>query len=109
MEELMTALAERRNGARFDIGREVQYWVLDAEGEKGLGATLDMSSRGLCFTTEISLRPGSRLQVAVDWPVALNDGVRLRLVARGRVIWSDSGRTGMVIEKYEFRTRSKSN
>jgi hypothetical protein len=109
IEQLQTVLSERRAGERFGIERPVRYRFLDANYGHGEGATLDISRRGMCFTTGVEAPLGLRVQVSVDWPVALEDKVPLQLVARGRVVWSEDGRSGMIIEKYEFRTRSKLN
>ena len=48
---------------------------------------------------------GSRIKLAVDWPVRLEDNCSLKLVAFGRVVRCDSGTAAVEIEQYEFRTR----
>src|ERR1700691_3397526 len=52
------------------------------------------------------LLPGRRLELSISWPAQLNDKCALKLVARGRVVRFEDGRTAMEIQQYEFRTHS---
>ena len=101
---------DRRGADRFPIEREVRYKVLSrksaAEGESGVGVTVNMSSNGVLFTTDRYLLPGRRLEVSISWPAQLNSKVALKLVARGRVVRSEEGRAAIEIHQYEFRTQA---
>jgi hypothetical protein len=101
---------DRRSADRFPIEREVRYKVLSrksaAEGESGMGLTVNMSSNGVLFTTDRYLLPGRRLEVSISWPAQLNSKVALKLVARGRVVRSEEGRAAIEIHQYEFRTQA---
>lgn len=100
---------DRRNADRFPIEREVRYKMLSrksAEGETGVGVTVNMSSNGVLFTTDRYLLPGRRLEVSISWPAQLNSKVALKLVARGRVVRSEEGRAAIEIHQYEFRTQA---
>jgi hypothetical protein len=101
---------DRRSADRFPIEREVRYKVLSrktaAEGESGVGVTVNMSSNGVLFTTDRYLLPGRRLEVSISWPAQLNSKVALKLVARGRVVRSEEGRAAIEIHQYEFRTQA---
>ncbi len=101
---------DRRSSDRFPIEREVRYKVLSrkssAEGESGMGMTINMSSNGVLFTTDRYLLPGRRLEVSISWPAQLNSKVSLKLVARGRVVRSEEGRAAIEIHQYEFRTQA---
>jgi hypothetical protein len=66
---------------------------------------LNISSKGLLFSTEEALQPGQLLQVSVDWPARLENQVPLKLVAEGRIVRNLNGLAAMRIDKYEFRTR----
>ena len=70
-----------------------------------MSETVDISSRGMCLRCEDSPEPGSRMDVAVNWPASLENGCRLKLVARARVIWRAPGLVGLMIERHEFRTQ----
>lgn len=74
--------------------------------EAGEGKTLNMSSSGVLFTSAHVLLPGRRLEVSISWPAQLNNKCALKLVARGRVVRFENGRTAMEIQQYEFRTQS---
>ncbi len=47
------------------------------------------------------------MDVAVNWPAVLENGCRLKLVARTRVVWRSPDMVGLAIEKHEFRTQGK--
>jgi len=102
------AQSDRRHSDRFPIEREVRFKVLNKRGgeETGEGKTLNISSSGILFTSEQMLLPGRRLEVAINWPVQLNNKVALKLVARGRVVRFEEGRAAIEIQQYEFRTQS---
>lgn len=98
--------AERRHSDRFPIEREVRYQMINKRGseEAGEGKTLNMSSSGVLFTSQHMLVPGRRVELAISWPAQLNEKCALKLVARGRVIRFEEGRTAIEIQQYEFRT-----
>jgi FixJ family two-component response regulator len=101
------AEAERRNNARFPCRLAVSYQTLEQPIFAGEGSseTLNISSKGLLFTSKEKLHPGQLVQVSLDWPVRLENQVPLKLVAEGRVVRNSQGQTAMTIDKYEFRTR----
>ena len=73
--------------------------------EAGSGKTVDMSSGGILFTTSEALHPGKRLEIAVNWPARLDGTCRLKLVAMGRVVRTETDRAAIAIEHYEFKTQ----
>jgi hypothetical protein len=96
---------ERRSNDRFPIEREVRFKVLSKRHEdSGLGTTLNMSSSGVLFTAPKTLIPGKRVELAISWPAQLDNRCALKLVARGRVVRSQEGRTAVEFQQYEFRT-----
>jgi hypothetical protein len=98
---------DRRASDRFLIERDLRYKVLTKKSgeESGAGRTINMSSTGILFTAEHMLLPGRRIEISVSWPAQLNNKCALRLVARGRVVRFDDGKTAMEIQQYEFRTQ----
>src|SRR4029077_20080591 len=99
---------ERRSCNRFPIERDVRYKIFGAHKnviQIGLGKSLNMSSSGVLFTTESILREGQRVELAVSWPLLLNNALPLKLVASGRLVRSQGTQAAMSIDKYEFRTR----
>jgi hypothetical protein len=100
---------ERRGSIRYPFKEDVRYKVLQSKGVRvsGLGKTLDISSRGVLFTTSERLRPAQLVEVAVNWPATLHGTCPLQLVAKGRVVRSDNDTAAVRIERYEFRTRRR--
>jgi hypothetical protein len=89
---LRLAVRCRRIGARFALDRIL------------VGESLNISSKGLLFTTSEAFRPGQFVEAFIDWPIRLRDGVRLALVVQGEVVRSSGNHAAMHIEKYQFRT-----
>jgi hypothetical protein len=100
---------DRRSASRFPIPQDVQYRLVETQGAsvQGSGKVLDISSRGVRFTTEAMLPLGAGVHLSIAWPVSLSGGAALQLVVLGRVVRCGSTDAAVVIEKYEFRTRGK--
>lgn len=101
------AAAERRNNARFPCRLGVSYQTLEHPilAGNGTSETLNISSKGLLFTSNEHFHEGQLVQVSLDWPARLENQIPLKLVAEGRIVRNANGQTAMTIEKYEFRTR----
>ena len=97
---------DRRASDRFPIQRELKFKVISKKNgeEAGTGTTLNISSRGVLFTTDRMLLPGKKLEMAISWPAQLNNKCGLKLVARGRVVRCEDGKAAVEIQQYEFRT-----
>jgi hypothetical protein len=89
------------------IMREVHYRVL-ATPQKvtqvGSGTTLNMSGKGVLFTTESILIKGELVELAVSWPALLNGVVPLKLVVQGCLVRIEEKQAAIAIERYEFKT-----
>jgi hypothetical protein len=101
-------LPDRRGTNRFPVREDVRYRVIQARTAKisGCGATLNIGSGGILFTTEDKLPVGRTVELSVNWPARLDGTCPLQLVAIGRVVRSEAQRAAVSIERYEFRTRS---
>ena len=101
------AAAERRNNARFPIPLAISYQTLEHPILSGQGTseTLNISSKGILFSSNEQFHAGQLVQVSLDWPARLENQVPLKLVAEGRVVRNANGQTAITIDKYEFRTR----
>jgi hypothetical protein len=102
---------DRRASTRLPIERDVRYKVLGGKRgvkQAGSGKTINMSSAGVLFTTESTLKEGQLVELAVSWPALLNDVLALKLVAHGRLVRTEEKRAVIAIEKYEFKTRGAS-
>jgi hypothetical protein len=71
--------------------------------------TLNISSKGLLFSSAEQFERGCILEVTLDWPVRLNQQIPLKLVVQGHVIRSTDGCTALRITHYEFRTRRQTS
>lgn len=102
----METEAERRSTRRYPLAQEVHYSVMGArKGMVGTGTTVNMSSRGMLFTTDQPLSAGSPLTLEVKWPVLLDNAKPLKLVTRGKVVWCDSSHAAVEFNEWEFHTR----
>jgi DNA-binding NarL/FixJ family response regulator len=101
------AAEERRNNARFPCRLAVSYQTLEHPVFSGQGTseTLNISSKGMLFTSNEQFQAGQLVQVSLDWPARLENQIPLKLVAEGRIVRNSNGQTAMTIDKYEFRTR----
>ncbi len=100
---------DRRTKYRFEIERELRYKLAE-DGEVvavGSGQTVNLGSGGVAFASEQALTPGGLVELSISWPVLLDESCPMRLIVFGRVLRC----TGMVavctIDKYEFRTQSR--
>jgi hypothetical protein len=104
----MTTVQERRLSRRFPIDQALSYRL---KGQRpnvtGEGRTVNLSSKGVLFTTGQILAKGSAVQVEINWPILLDDAQPLKLVARGPIVWCDGEKAAMKIEGWEFHTRNR--
>ena len=99
--------SERRSSRRYSIERDLQYRMRGVRSAlSGAGVTVNMSSNGVLFKTEQALLVGKPIVLEINWPVLLNESRPLKLVAHGRIIWSDTELAAMNIEGWEFRTHN---
>jgi hypothetical protein len=99
---------ERQPGIpeRFPLTLDVRYTLnCGAAPTTGSGRTIEIGSSELRFTADRPLAMGLPLHLAVDWPVALDGGVQLQLIATGEVVWSRGTETALKIYRHEIRTR----
>jgi hypothetical protein len=98
---------DRRASVRFPLTLDVRYSVSHRRAplETGSGQMIDLSSSGLRFAAQGPLEPGLKLDVAIIWPVLLDEHVQLQLVVTGVVVWSSGTETALRIQRHDFRTR----
>jgi hypothetical protein len=69
---------------------------------------LDVSSKGLAFHVGgPPLENGTRLKASMDWPAALDEKCKLRLVFEGTVLRTLGHFTVVSIERPEFHTAGR--
>lgn len=69
-----------------------------------MGRTTWMSSKEVVFETAETLPLGAELEIAVRWPVLLEDRVKLQLWVRAEVVNTATQLATAAIRYYQFRT-----
>jgi hypothetical protein len=102
---------EKRTRERFEIEQQLRYVILDNRGipRFGAGKTINISSRGVCFTTQTRIPVGEQVELSIDWPVLLDGACRIKLVILGHVIRSSDNQAVLTVERSEFRTQGSRN
>lgn len=100
---------DRRRAIRFPIKSQLRWVVLNRKTGSlmGTGETVDVSSSGFAFRSDVPLSPGCRLKMDVEWPAELDGRVPMKLVATGKVVRADGCIVCVEIEKREFRTSGR--
>jgi len=93
--------------APVSIQQDVCYKMLYGRriGETGRGKIVNISSRGVRFTTEHALAPGMPVELSIGWPVLLNNSCPMKIVIYGCVIRSTDKDAAIAVERCEFRTQ----
>ena len=73
----------------------------------GSGQTINMGSGGVAFVTEQPLTPGGFVELSISWPVLLDETCPMRFIVFGRVLRCTGRKAVCTIDKYEFRTQSR--
>jgi hypothetical protein len=97
---------ERRVKARFRIRRELRYKLLE-DNTSGIGETIDMASGGVAIQIDHPLRAGTIIELAISWPVLLQDACPMRLIVFGRVVRNWGLKSACRVDRYEFRTQAR--
>lgn len=77
---------ERRKAARYALRLPLAY---SADKSTGRGWTIDLSSSGALFTAQHNVWKSSIVLLNIEWPVLLDDVIRLRLSATGCITRTD--------------------
>jgi hypothetical protein len=87
------------------IDLEYRLWSLGVLVRTGRGRTTGLSSNRVEFESGDQLPPEMTVEIAIAWPVLLNDAVSLQLYVLGHTVRSSDHCITVVIQRYEFRTR----
>jgi hypothetical protein len=64
---------------------------------------MNISSRGVLFTSSHDFPVGTRIEASISWPVLLDDKCPIHLIVRGRVKRQNQGLVVLEIMQHEFR------
>jgi hypothetical protein len=104
-ERIAISHRDQRAPAFFPIERELRFRTAGKRDELvGSGKTIDIGSKRVVFRTDQTLQAGKRIDMAISWPVQLNQKCALKLIASGKIVRAESGVVAISIEHYEFRT-----
>ena len=98
---------DRRKNPRFTFTEEVRYKTVAEQRicQTGVGKTANISSGGVCFTTQHILAVGVAVELSISWPVLLNGSCRMKVIIDGQVIRGGKETVAVAIHRYEFRTQ----
>jgi hypothetical protein len=103
-------MIDRRTKTRFQIRRELRYKLRGKGGfsKSGVGSTVDISSRGVAFSTDSPLVAEAPVELSISWPALLDDVHPIRLTIVGRILRVRGRNAVCTVDKYEFRTQGAS-
>ena len=69
--------------------------------------TRNLSSGGIAFEFGGELKPGTSVELTIQWPVLLHGNVPIKLVVRGQIAWSEGCLAALRITRSHFRTQRR--
>jgi hypothetical protein len=101
---------ERRSRERYPIRLRVRYHTRGPMRRVvGIGLTVNVSCSGILVESphQRKVSVGSRLEVAVEWPVLLNGTTPLKLAVLGRVVRTEMFGFVVSLDRHELRTMKR--
>lgn len=101
---------ERRRSTRYSMKLSGVCKVVGDKSRRicsDVCVTENLSSKGVLLRTGRDLSRGQLVELALSWPVRLNDTCDLQLVIQGPVVRSNGASAAVAIERYEFKTSRK--
>jgi hypothetical protein len=104
-------MTERRMARRYDLSLPVSVRMpINREPGAHSGQTRDISTRGVYFTVQRDMNPGTELDFTLTLPAEITRGTEVFVRAHGRVIRVDKRRDddhetigiAAVIERYDI-------
>lgn len=89
---------DRRSAVRYSLALRLTFQT--AEGIRGDGAIVDLSSTGLRFKTDRPVQASSRISVAVEWPAKYRNVHTMELQLQGVVVRFAAGEVAVAISRY---------
>ena len=100
---------ERRARQRYALRLPLEYRVLGSQPPvTGSGFSCDLSSGGIAIEVDTDLHAGCRIELSLQWPIALQNGTPLKLVLRGHVLRREHRVVAVKVLTCQFRTQRRS-
>jgi hypothetical protein len=97
---------DRRSRPRYPLEATLEYRVILGRSTAiGQGKTINLSSGGVLFQSDQDVAEGVQIELAIAWPVRLNDVAGLTWHVTGRTVRSQGKCAAVKISRREFRTR----
>ena len=98
---------DRRGAPRYAIQVALEYrlFLQRRPVAAGRGHTMNLSSTGILFESSQTLPARCTIELAIEWPVRLDDRIALTMCVHGRTVWTDGTVTAVRIRRYECRIR----
>jgi hypothetical protein len=99
---------QHQHDRHYPIRLDLEYRLKDSDHElsAGSGSTIYISSSRVLFEAKNALPPGSLVELAVAWPVELENTIKLRLIILGRTVEVNGNCTLVDVLRHEFRIRA---
>ena len=104
-------VVERRLACRYPVHLDLEYRLL-VHGEvigAGRGRTVNTSSTGILFESDLALPVHTIIQLRVEWPESPTPSARVELNIAGRTVRRQDKATAVAIERHEFRISREAN
>jgi c-di-GMP-binding flagellar brake protein YcgR len=104
-------MSERRLARRYDLALPVVVQLTVSKESPHSGQTRDISTRGVYFTLQKELSPGTELDFTLTLPAEITQGTEVFVRAHGRVVRVDREKeletaanvgVAAVIERYDI-------
>ena len=98
--------SDRRVHQRYPIILDVEYKMRNKNRiqRQGFCQTLNISSGGVLLHLKDALPSLGPIELSISWPFLLNGSVRLKLLARGKVVRVAGRSFAVKVAEHEFRT-----
>lgn len=96
---------DRRSCPRYPIEAALEWVIQGRRAAAGRGKTINLSSGGILFQSDQAVGERMQIELAIAWPMRLNDLAGLTLHVTGRTVRSQGKCAAVRILRREFRTR----
>ena len=95
-------VTERRRTPRVRLTCDALFDSGSAKKKTDSCHLLNMSSTGVCFTTERALRKGARVNLRVRWPIRLENRHPLEMLITGKIVRAEQTQAALEYDRMVF-------